>query len=167
MQSTSFEINKNQPLLWNFPFNGRFSKFHNTLSCSFKILHKHCVQFLLALTIALRQCNLFWSIFCDLKAKTINNYYAFSGPGDTWATVYRYVSHLIQYYNGFSVEFQGFNMVSFWFWKVNQRRCGRSNLEILIAYWVLFKWRKQIHWATRWYFDQEPHIKQDTFVHTS
>ena len=32
-----------------------FQKYHNTLCCPFKILHKHCFQFLLGLTITPRE----------------------------------------------------------------------------------------------------------------
>ena len=34
---------------------GLFQKYHNTLCCPSKILHKHCFQFLLGLTIAPRE----------------------------------------------------------------------------------------------------------------
>ena len=36
-----------------------FQKYHNTLFCLFKILHKHCFQFLLGLTIAPREIETF------------------------------------------------------------------------------------------------------------
>ena len=36
-----------------------FQKYHNTLFCLFKILHKHCFQFLLGLTIAPREMETF------------------------------------------------------------------------------------------------------------
>ena len=36
-------------------FLGFFEKYHNTLCCPSKILHKHCFQFLLRLTIAPRK----------------------------------------------------------------------------------------------------------------
>ena len=39
-------------------------------------------------------------------------------------------------------------------------RCRRSNLEILVAYWMLYKWRKKNHWAT-WHFDEKSHFKLD------
>ena len=37
------------------PLNRPVSKYHNTLCCPSKIVHKHCFQFLLGLTIASRE----------------------------------------------------------------------------------------------------------------
>ena len=68
-------------LLWI----GLFQKYHNTLCCPFQILHKHCFQFLLGLTITTRnqkQClckfwrdnkeyNL-WYFWKRLMAKSVN-----------------------------------------------------------------------------------------------
>ena len=46
---------KEKKLVWELDSIGHFEKYHNTLSLSPQILHKHCFQFLLGITKAPRE----------------------------------------------------------------------------------------------------------------